>query len=81
MPKGINLSLKTFLVTEQKALVRAECSDVPALMIIAGPNGVGKSSLLFALKRRIGCEFDAETKFSISRPIGLFDDSRFDAGG
>jgi hypothetical protein len=34
--------------------VLAEAQHVPKLMIVAGPNGVGKSTFLFALKQRRG---------------------------
>ncbi len=43
-----------FRVENQKALRLAECSAVPPLMIICGANGTGKSTLLWALKQRIG---------------------------
>ena len=48
------MGLTSFKITKQKALQFAECSAVPRIMVIAGPNGVGKSTLLFALKRRQG---------------------------
>ncbi len=48
------LALESFRVANQKSLVLAECTSVPSLMVVTGPNGVGKSSLLYALKRREG---------------------------
>lgn len=45
------MGLTSFKITKQKALQYAECSAVPKIMVIAGPNGVGKSTLLYAIKR------------------------------
>lgn len=50
------MPIERFRITDQKCLVVAECSEVPALMVIAGPNGVGKSTLVFCLARRSGGE-------------------------
>ena len=44
------MSLKSFRIASNKAILLAECSDVPRVMIISGPNGVGKSTLLSALR-------------------------------
>lgn len=46
------MALSRFKVTNQKAVRLAECPSVPPIMVIAGPNGVGKSTLLYAIKRR-----------------------------
>jgi predicted ATPase len=62
------VTLHSFRVTDQKALHLAECDSVPPLMIVAGPNGVGKSSLLFALKRRIGAQLDDDTQILYEPP-------------
>lgn len=45
-----HMSLKSFRITNNKAVQLAECVDVPRVMIISGPNGVGKSTLLSALR-------------------------------
>lgn len=45
------MALKRFRVEDQKALRLAVCDDVPVVMLIAGPNGVGKSTLLYSLHR------------------------------
>src|SRR5437016_4984936 len=45
--------ITTFKINNQKAIKRAECVHVPGVMIIKGQNGVGKSTLLYALKQRI----------------------------
>jgi ABC-type branched-subunit amino acid transport system ATPase component len=48
------MALQRFKIQNQKAVVLAECSSVPDLMVIAGPNGVGKSTLLYAIKQGAG---------------------------
>jgi predicted ATP-dependent endonuclease of OLD family len=45
--------ITTFKITDQKAIRLAECVSVPNVMIIYGQNGVGKSTLLHALKLKI----------------------------
>jgi len=42
--------LTTFKIADHKVVKLAECVDVPKIMIIYGQNGVGKSTLLHALK-------------------------------
>ncbi len=44
------MRLSKFRVENQRNIRLAECSDVPKLMVIAGPNGTGKSTLLNALR-------------------------------
>jgi len=44
------MALTSFRVTNQKSLRLVEATQVPPVMIIAGPNGVGKSTLLYAIK-------------------------------
>jgi hypothetical protein len=46
------MPLKSFKIANQKAITFAECTNVPKIMVIAGPNGVGKSTLLYCLKSR-----------------------------
>lgn len=46
--------LRSFRIESQKGLRLAECTAVPPVMVIAGPNGVGKSTLLFSIQRRQG---------------------------
>lgn len=46
----------------------ASCDAVPPVMVISGPNGVGKSSLLYALKRQVGTVFDGETRVLYQPP-------------
>lgn len=48
------MGLLSFRVVNQKAIVLAEAQSVPPVMVIAGPNGVGKSTLLYAIKNGAG---------------------------
>jgi hypothetical protein len=45
------MPIQSFNITNVKIIKRAECEKVPRLMVIAGPNGVGKSTLLNELRR------------------------------
>jgi predicted ATP-binding protein involved in virulence len=45
--------ITTFKITDQKVIRLAECVSVPRIMIIYGQNGVGKSTLLYAVKQDI----------------------------
>lgn len=46
--------LQSFKIENYKSIGLTECTQVPLLMIIAGINGAGKSSLLYAIKTRKG---------------------------
>ncbi len=48
------MALVSFKVTNQKSVGLAEATSIPAVMVIAGPNGVGKSTLLYAIKNGAG---------------------------
>lgn len=48
------MSLISFKITGRKAIRLAEVTAVPRVMIIAGSNGVGKSTLLYAVKEGSG---------------------------
>ncbi len=48
------MRIPSFNITGQRAVGRAQCEQVPALMLIAGPNGCGKSTLLNALRDHPG---------------------------
>ncbi len=48
------MPIHSFTITNVKILDKAFCDNVPKLMIIAGPNGVGKSTLLNELRRFSG---------------------------
>jgi ABC-type branched-subunit amino acid transport system ATPase component len=62
--------LRSFRVENQKGLRMAECSAVPSVMVVAGPNGVGKSTLLFSIQRKQGGTFDLDpnTRFIYQPP-------------
>lgn len=54
--------LKSFKAQQVKAVRLAQCDSVPPVMVIAGPNGVGKSTLLSAIHRRqITVNFEGDT--------------------
>jgi len=48
------MPIHSFTITNVKILDKVFCDNVPKLMIIAGPNGVGKSTLLNELRRFSG---------------------------
>ena len=52
------MPLRSFKIENQKSIGLAECNAVPPIMIISGPNGVGKSTLLHCLKKQNGGDFD-----------------------
>jgi AAA15 family ATPase/GTPase len=47
------MKLSSVKITAQKAIKLAECVRVPKIIIIFGQNGVGKSTLLYAVKQSI----------------------------
>lgn len=62
------MALKSFRVQPIKALGLTECSIVPKVMIIAGPNGVGKSTLLDQIRLQNGTVSDGDTQFLYQPP-------------
>lgn len=48
------MALLSFKVEQQKSVRLAEAASVPAVMVITGPNGVGKSTLLYGIKSGAG---------------------------
>lgn len=48
------MPIQSFNITDVKIIHKASCDNAPKLMIIAGPNGVGKSTLLYELRRFSG---------------------------
>jgi len=43
------MPISKFRIRDQKCLRFVQCEEVPPIMMVAGPNGVGKSTLLFCL--------------------------------
>lgn len=62
------MALKSFKTQPVKALGLAECESVPKIMVIAGPNGVGKSTLLDEIRLQKGTIADEGTKFLYQPP-------------
>lgn len=62
------MALTSFRVSDIKALSLAECERVPKIMVIAGPNGVGKSTLLFEISQRRGAVVTDGTKMLYQPP-------------
>src|SRR5947208_2068735 len=61
--------LRTFRAENLRALRLVACDDVPPVMVIAGPNGVGKSTLLSAIHRKlITLSFDVDTQILYQPP-------------
>ena len=64
------MPLRKFSLNDVGAIRSAECSDVPELMVVAGPNGVGKSTMFEEVSKAIessrrseaNIEVDEETK-------------------
>jgi len=61
------MALLKFSVKDRKSIKLAETDIVPPVMVIAGPNGVGKSTLLFAIKEGIG-DKDKSTRILYQGP-------------
>lgn len=62
------MALNSFKVQPIKALGVAECENVPKVMVIAGPNGVGKSTLLDEIRLQKGTVSNSGTKFLYQPP-------------
>lgn len=50
------MPITSFRLEKDRAIKLAECQQVPSIMIISGANGVGKSTLLYALKAHRGVQ-------------------------
>src|SRR4051812_23130700 len=48
------MRIPSFEVRNQRSIKYAKCDAVPALMVIAGPNGTGKSTLLNTIRSSAG---------------------------
>ena len=58
---GAIITITSIDIRNHKIIREATCSSVPALMMICGPNGVGKTTLLDAIGRRNGTITGAAT--------------------
>lgn len=65
---SIQLMITTFKITNQKAIKLAQCFIVPSIMVIYGQNGVGKSTLLHALRHKTRESFAGREKVIYSSP-------------
>lgn len=62
------MPLLSFRVGPVKALRLAQVDSVPRVMIIAGPNGVGKSTLLFEIKNARGTTASGNVQYLYQGP-------------
>lgn len=62
------MAITSFKIEKVKAVDRAECSSIPKVMVIAGPNGVGKSTLLYEISQERGVQTTGKTKFLYQPP-------------
>jgi hypothetical protein len=62
------VALNAFRVENEKAVRLASCDQVPPVMVIAGPNGVGKSTLLHSIHRRVNVSMDDGTQILYQPP-------------
>jgi hypothetical protein len=61
------MALTNFRIEDKRTIRLAQAESVPRVMVIAGPNGVGKSTLLYAL-REGGAGTDPNTRFLYQGP-------------
>jgi len=62
------MALTRFEVSNRGPIDHAECDEVPQIMVIAGPNGVGKSTLLEAILQIPTGQMEGETDRSYFAP-------------
>lgn len=62
------MPLLSFKIEKTKAIRLASCDQVPRVMVIAGPNGVGKSTLLFELGQKRGTKHTDTARFLYQPP-------------
>lgn len=60
------MALQSFRIENRRSVRLAEATSVPRVMVIAGPNGVGKSTILHAIKET--GTFDQNTKVLYQGP-------------
>lgn len=56
------MPLQEFSLQDVGAIRSAECSSVPELMVVAGPNGVGKSTMFEEINKEIGTNRPSEAR-------------------
>jgi energy-coupling factor transporter ATP-binding protein EcfA2 len=62
------MPIQSFDISNAKIVGKASCKNVPKLMVIAGRNGVGKSTLLYELRRLSGEKVKGSGKILYSGP-------------
>lgn len=50
----LKVRIPSFEIRNQRSIRYAKCDEVPRLMVVAGPNGTGKSTLLNAIRSQAG---------------------------
>jgi len=60
------MPIEQFGISNKWVIKHVRCEKVPALMVIAGPNGVGKSTLLDVLRRNIPSRRDADVEIKVT---------------
>ena len=69
----IKMPLEEFQVIDVPPVYQAICNNVPKLMIIAGPNGVGKSTMLEAISKMTKGQFLGKSSGKIiGEPKGVY---------
>src|SRR5436190_619169 len=53
-------------ISNYKIIRQAECEDLPRVMFICGPNGVGKTTILDAIGRQTGIVVDPDTNIAVA---------------
>lgn len=62
------MALRSFRIVTEKSVHLAEATEIPKVMIIAGPNGVGKSTILYAIKQGNTTVIDPGTQMLYQGP-------------
>lgn len=62
------MPIQSFNIVNAKIVNRASCDSVPKLMVIAGRNGVGKSTLLYELRHILGDRVKGTGKILYAAP-------------
>lgn len=62
------MPIQSFNIGDVKILKKVYCEKVPKLMVIAGPNGIGKSTLLYELRKFSGDKVKGTGKILYAGP-------------